>query len=445
MNFDRMRALLLEQAIRGKLVPQLDSEEAVNQIGEVPENVPFVIPNKWKWIYLKHLVSVISGTSYKKSDQVSDENGVRIIRGGNLRNFKVEIRSDDVFVVSNLADSDREVQKEDIVIVASTGSKEVIGRAAVYTGDEKIQIGAFLRLIRPKFEGYSEYLKVIFQSDYYREHIRNSVKGTNINNVKKEYITELCVPIPPVAEQIRIVAKLDEAFAEIDRAEKAYRELQTLSGVLRGQILQEAIQGKLVPQLDSEAEVQQIGDSPEEVPFAIPEKWKWINLKLISKALSDGSHNPPPNAGQGIPVLSAKNVFDGQVHAETANRWATEEDWKLEDKKVHIEKGDVLLTIVGTIGRTAVVGDIERFMLQRSVCVIKPQGEILDSHYLSLMLNAPAMLEWMMDRAAGTAQKGVYLRTLKDMPFPVPPVQEQVRIVTKVKELLRQVKALSGR
>ena len=53
MNFDRMRALLLEQAIRGKLVPQLDSEEAVNQIGEVPENVPFVIPNKWKWIYLK--------------------------------------------------------------------------------------------------------------------------------------------------------------------------------------------------------------------------------------------------------------------------------------------------------------------------------------------------------------------------------------------------------
>lgn len=438
MNFDRMRALLLEQAIRGKLVPQLDSEEAVNQIGEVPENVPFVIPNKWKWIYLKHLVSVISGTSYKKSDQVSDENGVRIIRGGNLRNFKVEIRSDDVFVVSNLADSDREVQKEDIVIVASTGSKEVIGRAAVYTGDEKIQIGAFLRLIRPKFEGYSEYLKVIFQSDYYREHIRNSVKGTNINNVKKEYITELCVPIPPVAEQIRIVAKLDEAFAEIDRAEKAYQELQTLSGVLRGQILQEAIQGKLVPQLDSEEEVQQIGGAPEDVPFTIPSSWKWRSLEEIFKFI-DYRGKTPTKSTEGIRLMTASNVRQGYIDHKRVEFISTEEYASRQSRGVS-QKGDLLFTTEAPLGNVA-IADLETYSAGQRVITLQTDSE--NKKLLMYFMLSPYFQKALKDNATGTTAQGIKAARLKKMLLPVPPLEEQNRIVAKVDDLLNQVDALS--
>lgn len=288
MNFDHLRKLLIQKALEGKLVPQLDSEQKVAQ-GELTENalqeIPFNIPEKWKWFKLNKFVSVISGTSFKKTDQVSEGNGVRVIRGGNLRDFKIETKNDDVFVDNSLHDSDKEIQSSDIVIVASTGSKEVIGRAACYRGNEKIQIGAFLRIIRPNKKEYAPYLKILFQSDYYRKHIRNCSKGTNINNIKKEYITELSIPIPPVQEQRRIVAKLEEAFAEIDRAEKAYEELQTLAGVLRGQILQEAIQGKLVPQLAAEGVVEQIGAAPEEVPFEIPESWKWVQLKSIGQII----------------------------------------------------------------------------------------------------------------------------------------------------------------
>lgn len=424
MNFDRMRALLLDQAIRGELVPQLIEEGSIEQLGD--RKGLFDIPKTWGWFEFSKVVKTVSS----KDNQIPAK---EISQKGR---FPVVTQSKNSLIDGYSEEEHKLVSKEFLPLLVFGDHTRFLKYV-----DFQFIVGADgTKLIRPKDDQ-------LVNCSYLYYVLKALVPETKDRGYSRhfQFLKKLMIPVPPLREQCRIVARVEKLLSKIDRAEKAYQELQTLSSVLRGQILQEAIQGKLVPQLDSEAEVQQIGDSPEEVPFAIPEKWKWINLKLISKALSDGSHNPPPNAGQGIPVLSAKNVFDGQVHAETANRWATEEDWKLEDKKVHIEKGDVLLTIVGTIGRTAVVGDIERFMLQRSVCVIKPQGEILDSHYLSLMLNAPAMLEWMMDRAAGTAQKGVYLRTLKDMPFPVPPVQEQVRIVTKVKELLRQVKALSGR
>ncbi len=198
----------------------------------------------------------------------------------------------------------------------------------------------------------------------------------------------------------------------------------------------------MVPQLESEPEVEQIGDDPEDVPFAIPEKWKWVNLHSTLKAISDGSHNPPPNVGHGVPVLSAKNVINGIIDTNSVTRWTTEEQWSIEDKKIHIQSGDVLLTIVGTIGRTAVVpNDCEKFMLQRSVCVMKPK-ECVNPEFLALILNSPSLFEWIMDHASGTAQKGIYLKTVKQIPIPLPSIEEQRRIVAKLNELLGSISQL---
>lgn len=205
---------------------------------------------------------------------------------------------------------------------------------------------------------------------------------------------------------------------------------------IRELLLERAIQGKLVPQLDSEPAVEQIGKAPEEVPFEIPRKWKWCLLEGVTKAISDGSHNPPPNTGSGIPVLSAKNVISGEIDFDSVNRWVNEDQWKIEDNKVHIEKRDVLLTIVGTIGRTALVETSQKFMLQRSVCVLKPEHLVVDASYLALLLSSPTSLQWLEDRSAGTAQKGVYLKTVKKFPVPLPPLAEQRRIVNRLNELL---------
>ena len=267
------------------------------------------------------------------------------------------------------------------------------------------------------------------------------ISGSAQPQITRKNLATVLFPLPPLEEQHRIVAKLNQLCDQIESAENAYKELSgSLSERFKQLCLEKVVQGKLVPQLESEPEMAQIGETPEDVAFDIPAKWKWMSLENVLTEISDGSHNPPPNSGKGIPVLSAKNVNNGIIDAQLITRWTTEEQWAIEDKKIHIEPGDVLLTIVGTIGRTAVVSnDMPKFILQRSVCVMKTKN-FLNSEFLSLMLTSPALLEWMMDRASGTAQKGIYLKSLRKMPIPVPPLSEQHRIVGKILELFDKLK-----
>ena len=197
-------------------MPQLDSEPAVEQIGEIPDEIPFEIPEKWKWVQLKRLIDIINGTSYKSGDVTTK--GIRIIRGGNLNGFHIRPYKDDIFLPMSFYSEEKIVKGYDIVIVASTGSKDIIGKPAVLRTNLQCQIGAFLRIIRPKNKNTADYLKIFFQTKMYRNHIRQSVSGTNINNIKKSYIEELFIPLPPLKEQHRIVAKINEIFSFCDQA-----------------------------------------------------------------------------------------------------------------------------------------------------------------------------------------------------------------------------------
>ena len=217
---DRFRQLCLEKAIQGKLVPQLESEPEVAQIGEAPENVPFAIPEKWKWVRLGVFVRVISGTSYRPQDTISAGDGIRILRGGNVgQQYQLLTADNDVFVSKDLYSEDKQIRKGDIVIVASTGSKEAIGRPAFAEADINSQIGAFLRIIRCTNQDFVPFIQIIFMSDLYRGRIRSLAKGTNINNIKKSYIEDLFIPCPPVEEQHRIAAKINELLGAVVQLE----------------------------------------------------------------------------------------------------------------------------------------------------------------------------------------------------------------------------------
>ena len=109
----------------------------------------------------------------------------------------------------------------------------------------------------------------------------------------------------------------------------------------------------------------------DEIPSEVPEGWAWARLKNITLSIRDGSHNPPIDKGHGIPMLSAVNINNNIINIHGATRWVTEEEWEIENKRTNIALGDVLLTIVGTIGRSAVVETDEHFALQRSVSVLK--------------------------------------------------------------------------
>lgn len=175
----------------------------------------------------------------------------------------------------------------------------------------------------------------------------------------------------------------------------------------------------------------------DEQPYEVPDNWCWVRLKSISRKISDGSHNPPKDTGTGIPILSATNIHDNTIDIANASRWITEQDWLQENKRTELEFGDVLLTIVATIGRAAVVCN-EHFALQRSVAVIKPMT-VISPVYLMHYFTSPYNQSYMTENAKGTAQKGFYLQSLEKLLIPFPPLLEQNIIVDRIEALFAKL------
>ncbi|HAS57305.1 MAG TPA: restriction endonuclease, partial [Algoriphagus sp.] len=164
------------------------------------------------------------------------------------------------------------------------------------------------------------------------------------------------------------------------------------------------------------------------------ENWSFAKLDQISSKITDGSHNPPPKMEIGLPMLSATNILNGEIIFDKI-RLIDPLKFEGEYKRANVEPNDVLLTIVGTIGRSTVVPlNIEKFTLQRSVALIKPLG--VNPKYLSFTLRSPNIQKIFDANSKGTAQKGIYLGTLKKIEIPFPPLPEQRAIVARIEELL---------
>ena len=219
---DHTKQKILSLAIAGKLVSQDPSDEPaivlmkrINTAFQASDNLHYeACPKGWVMARLDDIIEIVSGTSFQKADITTPGTGLRILRGGNIQKGDIVLCDDDVYISDQLINERANVKKGDIVIVASTGSSELIGKAALSLQDyPRTQIGAFLRIIRPRSMELSDYLGIIFQSELYKNHIREVAKGTNINNIKASYITEFIIPIPPLEEQQRIIQKVSKLSA----------------------------------------------------------------------------------------------------------------------------------------------------------------------------------------------------------------------------------------
>ncbi|WP_461872969.1 restriction endonuclease subunit S [Fusicatenibacter sp.] len=164
-----------------------------------------------------------------------------------------------------------------------------------------------------------------------------------------------------------------------------------------------------------------------------------MKIKDICEAVTDGSHNPPQGiSSSGYMMLSSKNIFDDEITFEEP-RYLSEDDFLRENKRTKISEGDVLLTIVGTVGRTAVVdGDMPSFTLQRSVAVLHPKRNICISRFLMYALRGKH--RFIENRAKGVAQKGIYLGEVSEIDISIPDINEQKVIVEKLDKICDIIK-----
>lgn len=176
----------------------------------------------------------------------------------------------------------------------------------------------------------------------------------------------------------------------------------------------------------------------------LPEGWAHTTLSELCARIVDGSHNPPKAADFGKPMLSARNIQGGCINFDNY-RVISDEDFEVERRRTCIAVNDVLLTIVGTIGRVAVVQkETPEFALQRSVAVLKPSS-VIAAQYLRYALESPRVQQHFVDTAKGTAQKGVYLKALGELAIELAPLPEQTRIANQLDTLLTRIQSCNDR
>ena len=344
------------------------------------------------------------------------------------------------------------------------------GIATINTLHEEFSMLSSVALLKPAYGIDNWYMCYAMQSPYFYTITRGNMKGVGITRITLNMLVSRLIPVPPLQEQKQISVKCRELISLSSNIENDKEFIRQILSETKSKILDLAIRGKLVPQDPNDepasvllerirAEKEELikqgkikRDKKESVIFKgednsyygihLPDSWDWASLREIALSISDGSHNPPPDNGSGIPLLSAANINDNSILMNEISRWITNEEWKIENQRTNIEVGDVLLTIVGSIGRSAVVQNSNHFALQRSVAVIKPF--LINPLYLMHIVQSPQIQKWLTDNSKGTAQKGIYLNALSLMIIPIPPLAEQARIVEQIHIAYKQLDLISN-
>lgn len=445
MDAKTLRASILQMAIEGKLVPQRDEEPAVEQVGEAPEDVPFEIPEKWKWLTVGDACTQVStgpfGSVIHKTDYADD--GVPIVNPADMRNGCIstdKIKKVKRDLIGSLSSY---VLKENDIVIARRGD---LGRCAIVThSDEGYLCGTGSFFLHLKALLATEYFITFFSSDYIKNKLTASSVGTTMANLNHKILKSLLVPVPPLSEQRRIVARLNELLPLVDKFRKAQEALavaqKDFPEKLKASLLQEAIQGKLVPQLDEEPAVEQIGEAPEDVPFAIPKKWEWVSLKNITRKIHYGFTASATSSGN-CRLLRITDLKPSGMSWETVPYCSTSEE---EAQKFSLKKNDIVIARTGgTIGKSFLIRNIEGQSVFASYLIRAiPETKFVNPDFLINFLSSPLYWSQLKEASRGTGQPNVNAKSLGAMWVPLPPIEEQRRIVARLNELLPLVKKLT--
>ena len=455
-------------------------EKIGDEVRSLADEVPFDIPDSWEWCRFSSLITLLSGTSYQKNDVCNS--GIRILRGGNIQSYKLILEDSDVFLPLEYRDEEKNIQPGDTILVASTGSKAVIGKPAFVDKEyPNTQIGAFLRIARPIDPIIADYIALIFETEYYREHIRHSVQGTNINNIKAEYIENLLIPLPPHEEQVRVLAKLsglEPALVQYDNVENTLQSLNaSFPEALKKSILQEAVQGKLVPQDPSDepaeallerirAEKQRLikegkikKDKHEsvifrrdnshyeklggverciddELPFEIPDSWEWIRLGTVFQHNTGKALNASNRDGEKLTYITTSNLYWDRFVLDNLKTMPFTDS---EVDKCTVQQGDLLVCEGGDIGRAAIWGSNKPMRIQNHIHRLRAYVPVCTRffYYLFYLYKGAG---WIGGK--GIAIQGLSSNAIHNLLFPLPPLHEQERIVSAIDTALNIVQKL---
>ena len=487
MNAQQLKNSILQEAIEGRLVPQDPNDEPASvlldkiraekkrlvkegklkkkDLEETPiseDEKPFDIPESWEWCRVCDITDSYIGLTYKPTDVST--NGWIVLRSSNIQDGLLDY-NDIVRVNMDIPEKLR-VQVNDIIICARNGSKKLVGKSAlVREVNEPTTFGAFMAICRTQFY---EYMAKYLLSPLFFQQLRKDSDTTTINQLTQKNFNRYLVPLPPLAEQKRIVAKIEELLPKVEEYGKAQEALDKLNEELperlKKSILQEAIEGRLVPQdpndepasvlLDKirkekaklvkegklkKKDLEEIPISEDEIPFEIPENWEWCRLITLSKLIHYGytaSAAPTGNAK----LLRITDIQDDKVNWQSVP-FCTVKEKELESYQLH--NRDILIARTGgTVGKTYIVRELNDISVFASYLIRAIPLETIDEEYIKLFMGSPYYWSQLTDATSGTGQPNVNGQSLSNLIIPLPPLSEQKRIVEKIEQLLHEIDKL---
>lgn len=447
------------------------------------------LPEGWALAEGKDLFSFIRGVTYTRNEatQVPDVGRFGILRAGNLQKGII-IVDDLVYVPNKRVDADQLIRRHDIVVAMSSGSKSVVGKAAVADTDMRdISFGAFCGVIRPLIETTAPWLNLYFQSEGYRQTMSDLSSGININNLKTDHFLSLLIPLPPGREIWRIANRVKKLQARSRRAREALETVPDLLDQFRQSLLSAAFRGDLTkewrkknPDVEpasellkrihaerrkrwEEAELEKlkakglIGErlneefskrrkqykKPTPVDATglpeLPETWFWAALEEISEWVTDGTHQPPPFTKEGIPFLVISNMVNGTIEWDEIDKWVSPETYEKFTGNYKPKKGDIIYSTVGSYGVAVEIVTDRRFMFQRHIASFRPLSKLLSVTYLTHAFNSGFTKSQADKVARGVAQKTINLSDLRRFLIPLAPLPEQNAIVESLEKIFQRV------
>ena len=518
MNGKQLKNSILQWAIQGKLVPQDPNDEpasvllekirqekerlikekkikrdknasiiyrgednsyyekilATGEVKCIDEEVPFEIPQGWEWCRIRNISQSYIGLTYSPSE-VSPQ-GTIVLRSSNIQNGKI-VLEDIVRVTKNISEK-LLVEKNDIIICARNGSAKLVGKSAIVTEiTEPMTFGAFMAICKTSLY---QYVSIFLQSDLFFSQLRDVSGTTTINQLTQSNFNGFLIAIPPLEEQHRIFEKINDVLPIVEIYGNKQDLLNKLNDNLRENvkksILQEAIQGKLVQQIEEEGSAQelleqikeekcklvkegklkksalndsvifrgddnkyyeQIGkkclDITEQIPFEIPNSWTWARMGQVGDW---GAGSTPQRGNQdyyGGNILWLKTgELNNNIVYDTEEKITQRafQDCSLRMNKI----GDVLIAMYGaTIGKLAIVG--KELTTNQACCGCTPY--IVYNWFLFYFLMASR--DSFIKKGEGGAQPNISRVKLVEHLIPLPPLNEQKRIVKRIETLFEQL------
>lgn len=364
--------------------------------------------NKWKKVKLKDYIEQIRGVSYKPEDatDVPTEGYYPILRANNIKDNAL-IFDDFVYAKENKIKKEQMIQKGDIIVCASSGSKELVGKAAQAKKDLQMSFGAFCKGVRAK-NILPEYLGNYFKSLIYRKTISRLSAGANINNIKSEHLDNLEIPLPTMEEQKKIAARLDAVSDLLAKQKQLLSEQDNL------------IQSTFYDMFGT--------------PFKNEKGFPYLQIKDLVSDVQYGTSQKADYTGK-MPILRMNNItYSGEMDYTDLKYIDLEE----ETNKYILKKGDVLFNRTNSrelVGKTGLF-NLDKLMVYAGYLIrVRLKGICLPI-FLTKYMNTPQLKAFLKEKCKGiVGQANINAKELQAIPIFLPPLELQQKFAAVAEQI----------